>query len=90
MAARRFVRVLRVSAPAQNARMADRPEKVATIECAICGAFIEVYRRSASDQECVDWRIRDAELCRDPPRPLHRCRHARLEVRRRFPDETVS
>ena len=68
--------------------MRDKPEKVATIECAICGAFIDIYRCRTSDQETVDWKLREAELCRNPP--LHHCRQARLEVRRRFPDETIS
>ena len=66
-------------------RMSDKPEKVATIECTVCGAFLEVYRRRHSGRECVDWHTRGTELCRDPP--LHRCSQARLEVRRRFPDE---
>jgi hypothetical protein len=64
--------------------MPDTPEKVATIECAICGAFIEVYRGQTEGQDCVNWTMRNAELCRDPP--IHRCQQARLEVRRRFPD----
>jgi hypothetical protein len=68
--------------------MQDRPERVATIECATCGAFIEVYRWRAEGQESIDWSIPDERLCRDPP--MRDCRQARLQVRRRFPDETIS
>jgi hypothetical protein len=48
------------------------PEKIATIECATCGAFIEVYHQQVEGQDCVNWTVRDAELCRDPS--IHRCR----------------
>jgi hypothetical protein len=66
--------------------MPDDPVKVATIECVVCGAYIEVYQGARSGEAGVCWEIRDAELCRQPP--LHRCPQARLEVRRRFSDET--
>jgi hypothetical protein len=33
----------------------DEPVKLATIECAVCGAWIEVYRRYTADQTIVVW-----------------------------------
>jgi hypothetical protein len=63
----------------------DKPVKLATIECAICGAWIEVYRRYTADEAIIGWDIRDAELCQYPP--LHSCQQARIEVGRRFPVE---
>ena len=66
----------------------DEPVKLATIECAICAAWIEVYRRYTADQAIIAWDARVAELCQQPP--LERCPQARVEVRRRFPDEIFS
>ena len=86
MAAGCLARVLPVSSTAQDARMPDQPEKLATIECATCGALIEVFRRDTPDGTTIDWRQHDADLCKQP----HRCPQARLEVRRRFPHDEIS
>ena len=67
--------------------MSDKPEKVAAIECTVCGALLEIYRRWEAGQVCVDWHSRDTELYRDLP--LHRCPQpaSKSGVRRRFPGE---
>ena len=68
----------------------DEPQRLAVIECAICDAWVEVYRcRQGDEKSSIEWQIRDdAELCRHPP--PHDCPQAIIEVRRRFPDEVLS
>jgi len=63
--------------------MRDRP-KLATIECSICSAWIEVYPQDARDGPTVAWNMRDEELCKSPP--AGRCPQVRAEIKRRFPD----
>jgi hypothetical protein len=82
MAARRFPRVRRVSLATQNARVPERREKIALIECATCGALIEVF--TLSGVPGLAWVVVEADLC--PVPPLTRCTHARTEVQRRFPE----
>jgi len=69
--------------------MPDEPQRLAIIECAICDAWIEIYRcPQGAEKSSIEWQIRDAEMCQH--RPPRRCPQARLEVGRRFPDETLS
>ena len=74
----------------RRVRTPDEPQRLAIIECAICDAWVEVYRcRQGDEKSSIEWQIRDdAELCRHPP--PHSCPQARLEVGRRFPDEVLS
>ena len=56
----------------------DEPQRLAVIECAICDAWVEVYRcRQGDEKSSIEWQIRDdAELCRHPP--PHNCPQARI------------
>ena len=71
--------------PRRDRQMPDEPQRLAIIECTVCNACLDIYRYLQDGEEHLDWQMRDADLCPHPP--LHRCPQARLEVRRRFPDE---
>ncbi len=59
--------------------------KLATIECAVCSAWIEVFGQYEGDELTLVWSTRDAaDLCRQPP--LTACPQARAEVKRRYPE----
>ena len=74
-----------VRSAARRKHMPDEPERLAILECAICGSWIEVYRPIERDEPTIAWKLRGTELC--PHRPLARCSLACNEVRRRFPGE---
>ena len=74
--------------PRRDRQMPDESQRLAIIECTVCNACLDIYRCLQDGEEHLDWQMRDADLCPHPP-PLHRCPQARLEVRRRFPGETL-
>ena len=61
------------------------PVKLATIECAACSAWIDVFQQYEPDFALV-WDARDVEghSCQHPPSTS--CPPARAEVERRYPD----
>ena len=69
------------------ARMPDEPQLLAIIECVTCDSWIEVYRHLTPDAAIITWNALDAQLCQHPP--LQSCPQARVEVSRRFPNETI-
>jgi hypothetical protein len=56
---------------------------LATIECATCSAWIEVYAQDEPGEPSIGWITRDELLCKSPL--LKRCPHARAEIKLRFP-----
>src|SRR5205085_12464319 len=62
----------------------DAPKKLATIECSVCSAWIEIFPPSEREGPSIAWNMRDEELCKSPP--AGRCPRAQVDIRRRFPD----
>jgi len=58
--------------------------KLAIIECAICSALIEVFRRYEPDRAMIVWSAQDGHSCERPP--VSRCPRAHAEVKMRYPD----
>ena len=58
--------------------------KIATLECSICTALLEVFPQDQPREPGVGWSTVDAEACKAPP--VSRCPHAVTEVKRRFPE----
>jgi hypothetical protein len=67
--------------------MADEPERLALLECAVCSALIEVYRHVAPKGDVIAWNMRYDETCQNPP--SKRCPQVRAEIRRRFPEGDI-
>ena len=59
-------------------------DKMATIECSTCSTLLEIYPQDAPGEPNLGWTALNADQCRAPP--IRRCPHARMEVKRRFPD----
>jgi hypothetical protein len=62
----------------------DDVVKLATIECAICSALIEVFRRYEPETTVIVWSTQDDRPCERGP--VVRCPRAHAEVRLRFPE----
>jgi len=58
--------------------------KLANIECAICSAVIEVFRRYESDKAIIFWSTQDDHSCKQPP--IAGCPRAHVEVKLRYPE----
>jgi hypothetical protein len=58
--------------------------KLATIECAVCSALIEVFRRYEPDAATIVWSTQDDHSCEQ--RPVAACPRAHAEVKLRYPE----
>ena len=57
--------------------------KLAIIECSTCSALLEIYPQDVPGEPSLGWNALDENRCQSPP--LRRCRHARAEIKLRFP-----
>jgi hypothetical protein len=58
--------------------------KLATIECAVCLALLEVFRRYEPDRTIIFWSTQDDHSCQQPP--VAGCPRAHAEVKLRYPE----
>jgi hypothetical protein len=57
---------------------------LATIECATCSAWLEVFPQDVPGEPALGWSTLGDDRCKAPP--LNRCPHARAEIKLRFPN----
>ena len=58
--------------------------KLATIECTVCSALIEVFRRYEPDRATIFWSTQDDHSCEQLP--VASCLRAHAEVKLRYPE----
>ena len=59
--------------------------RLTIIECETCAALIEVYPQAG--EPGLAWNTLGDDLCKVPP--VTRCAHARVEIKRLFPEVDI-
>ena len=74
---------VRAAIVAETEGLRGMAQKVATIECPVCDAWVEIYPTGVPGQHKFGWNARDDAMCKTPP--LQRCQFMGREIERSYP-----